>query len=366
MSGEKKVLWITTAVVVAAVVALMVSSGLEEKLAPRPVAAWVAIQAEGAEVAVAGPLELAAGREFTLHAVLEAQSVSGETIYYTEAEALEIRGERIPTEALRRWQRPETLRVLWFTVEGISPYLELQALEGPESLRFQENFRSNWPMSWSIPGDLEPSAERLKPAAERSPASGFGTQRFHLRIEILGPESLIVPRDRFRTPGADDVWAEMEDFPKVTATLPGRLAAPSQLFGLTQIAVPDESEGATADLLRDWSRRRLAFSRATVMRGLMLGAGTSYADLGWTEVELTGTVAWGDEGGLPGDLIRVGERLVVLFEDRGTPGVLDYGDLCFDYDRGAHVRTLGDVFIGEGVVELGRLPREEGPAGGAG
>ena len=366
MKGEEKVLWITAAVVVVIIVALMLSSGLEEKLAPRPVAAFVAIQTEGAEVAVTEPLELTVGTTFTLHAVLEARSVSGETLYYTEAEALEIEGERIPPEALKRWNRSETLRVLWFTVEGTSPYLQIATLDGPETVRFQENYRSNWPMAWSIPGDLEPSAERLKPVDERSLVGGFGTQRFHLRIEIFGPESQITPRHRFRTPGAADVWSQTAAFPRVTATLPGRLALPSQLSGLSQVAVLGEETGAAEELLREWTRRRLAFSRTTAIQGLLAGAGTSYTALEWSEVELTGSLDWSDVGGLPGDLIRVGERLVVLFEDRGKPGVVDYEDLCFDYDRGANVRTLGDVFVGDGVVELARLPRDQVAVGSAG
>ena len=46
----------------------------------------------------------------------------------------------------------------------------------------------------------------------------------------------------------------------------------------------------------------------------------------------------------PGDLVRVGDRIVVLYSDRGEPGVVDYDDLCFDFVQGAEVRSLGDVF----------------------
>lgn len=366
MNADKKVLWVTTAVVVAAVIALMVSSGVEEKLAPRPVAAWLAIEAPGAGVAISEPLELAAGGSFTLHAVLEAKSLSGESVYYTEADALEIGGQRIPSDALRRWKRPETLRILWFTVEGISPYMELDTVTGPDSIPFQENYRSDWPMTWSIPGDLEPSSERLKPADERRLDSGFGTQRFHLRIEIFGPESQIVPRHRFSTSSATDVFSASPSFPRVTAALRGSLAGPSRLFGLTQIALPDESASEAGALLDEWSRRLLVFSRATAVRSLLSDAGARYTDLDWAEIELTGALDWSQDGVLPGDMVRVGERLVFLFEDRGRQGVLDYGDLCFDFDKGANVRMLSDVFVGEGVVELARLPRDVVGAGDTG
>ena len=54
--------------------------------------------------------------------------------------------------------------------------------------------------------------------------------------------------------------------------------------------------------------------------------------------------------------MRVGNRVVVLYEDRGTPGVVDYGDLCFDFVQGVSIRAVSDVFIGSGnTVELASL-----------
>ena len=60
---------------------------------------------------------------------------------------------------------------------------------------------------------------------------------------------------------------------------------------------------------------------------------------------------WGEDGVEPGDLLRVGERLVILLQDRGIAGTLDYDDLCFDFFRGASVRPLREVFVGDGLVE---------------
>ena len=62
-----------------------------------------------------------------------------------------------------------------------------------------------------------------------------------------------------------------------------------------------------------------------------------------------------DDGVARGDLIRAGGRVVVLYEDRGTPGRLDRGDLCFDFEQGAEVLPLSEVFVGEGLLELARL-----------
>ena len=44
MTAEKKILWLTSVGVVAVVLALMLSGTAERKLAPRPVAAWLAVR----------------------------------------------------------------------------------------------------------------------------------------------------------------------------------------------------------------------------------------------------------------------------------------------------------------------------------
>ena len=77
-------------------------------------------------------------------------------------------------------------------------------------------------------------------------------------------------------------------------------------------------------------------------------------------VDLAGGPRWGPTGVSPGDLLRVGERIVVLVEDLGTPEQLDYSDLCFDYFRGAKIKPLREVFVGEGLVEWVALTPSSG------
>ena len=76
--------WIAAALF-AIVAALFLLTKASEKVAPVPVALWVAIQPEGEDVARVGPIELPAGTGFRLHAVMEAETFRGERIYYTEA-----------------------------------------------------------------------------------------------------------------------------------------------------------------------------------------------------------------------------------------------------------------------------------------
>ena len=55
-------------------------------------------------------------------------------------------------------------------------------------------------------------------------------------------------------------------------------------------------------------------------------------------------------------------RVVWLLDDRGVADRLDREDLCLDFERGARVRSLRDVFTGDGLVErarLGSAPTEE-------
>jgi hypothetical protein len=107
--------------------------------------------------------------------------------------------------------------------------------------------------------------------------------------------------------------------------------------------------------LADLTRRRILFSRAPLLSQVMAAAGATADGLSWRTVDLTAGPAWGEGGVGSGDLLRAGARVVILFRDRGAPGVLDRDDLCFDYEQGAAVRPLSEVFAGGGLVELARL-----------
>jgi hypothetical protein len=80
----------------------------------------------------------------------------------------------------------------------------------------------------------------------------------------------------------------------------------------------------------------------------------SYEDLKWTDVDLQEGPVWSLEAVEPGDFLRVGERIAILVADRGKPGVLDRSDLCFDFIKGARVRPLDEIFVGDGLVEWAR------------
>jgi hypothetical protein len=355
MASERKIYWSVLALISLLVGGLMLSGRIEQQLAPEPVAAWVALQAEGSEVAQTGRIELSAGTDFELHAVLEAKEWSGKTIYFTEAERLVIEGEEIPTDLLRRWTRSEEPRILWFTVEGFSPFVAIEEANDLEEFHFREFFRSDWARAWSIPGDLQPSAERQEVRDLVTGLPRFGTQRFHVRIEMFGPKSSITPEVRLRSPEATDLPEEVAGFPTAIASLPGGLEVPSQVFGLSQIEVAPLARGGAADLLADWTRNRLAFSRLTVVKEMLDRAGLSYEDLEWTEVDLEEGPAWSPEAAGPGDFLRVGERIAILVADRGKPGALDRSDLCFDFIKGARVRPLSEIFVGEGLVQWAPL-----------
>lgn len=357
MTPERRVRWIVGAVVVVVLLYFLLSERVEETLAPEPQRAWIAIEMDGSGRARTGRVQLESGTPFTLHAVLEARTLGGDKVYYTDAEMLEIRGEEVPASALRKWTQSETVRILWFTVEGFTPYFEVAEVADLQRFEFREFYRPEWPRTWSIPGELAPVAEKYDPQAPKARLPDFGTQRYHLRLEFFGPASQIKPRLRLRSPGAEDLPENEADFPTVVASLPGALAAPSRAFGLTQIEVLTADLTSVADWLTSWSARQLAFSRLTVIKEMLSRAGVTYESLEWREIDLESGPEWGGEGVRAGDFLRVGDRLVVLVEDLGTPEVLDYPDLCFDYHKGAKVQPLREVFAGEGLVEWAALPR---------
>lgn len=354
MEKETKILWAVVAGVAVAAAFVGLGGRVQQKLAPEPRAAWVAIAVGDDPLAVSGPVELEAGEPFTLHAVLEADDWRGERVYYTEAQALRLGDEEIPAAALRRWSGGEEVRVLWFTVEGVPPFLEVAGPEALERLQFQEAFRADWPHAWAVPGSVEPSRRRLV-AGDVEYAGEFGSQRFHVRIEFFGFAGAVVPRLRIRSPGAAEIVAQSARFPSVTARLAGPLATPSAVFGTPQVELAAAADEAVAAAVGELWRQRLAFSRLRLLRQLLDGAGRSWEQLEWRAVDLEEGTEWGQGGAAAGDLLRVGERFVILVADRGGVGRLDEGDLGFDFDKGASLRRLGEVFTGKGLVEWAPL-----------
>ncbi|MFP3942008.1 MAG: hypothetical protein ACLF0P_17065 [Thermoanaerobaculia bacterium] len=358
MTPERKIVVTVIAACAAVLLVLLLWPRVQEGLAPEPVAAHVAILPEGREAAVTGPVEIAAGTSFTLHAVLEAEGRGGQPIYYTQAPALEIDGRRAPDEALRRWDRRQVVKLFWFSVEGFTPYLDLKSPEQLERFHFTEFFRPEWPATWSVEGRLTPRfsqglIQEGGDAAERP----FGTQRYQVRIELFDDEEDVTPNERFISTGSNALPEQAASFPTVYSALAGPAGPASLAFGLTQVEPSPGAGGQLRGRLAELTERRVAFARTPLLRDVLAAAGVSRGELRWEAADLSAGPSWGEGAGAVerGDLVRAGSRVVVLYEDRGTPGVLDHGDLVFDYQQGAAVRALSEVFAGEGRVELARI-----------
>lgn len=347
MKGELKSVWIVAAVVGGiAAVALLVRTS--EELLPALSAAHVAIQVEGRSAAVVGPSEARAGTGFTLHAVVEATDWRGRTIYYTDAEALEIGGTAVAPASLRRWDRGEKLRILWFTVEGVPPYTEIESLEDLERPRYREIFQADWAQAWSVPGSVAPAVENFLPDDDSRQVDGrFGTQRFQVRVELFTADTALVPSLRLRSPGAESLEADGELAATFAATLDWPLTSVSRFFGLPQVEPVADSSPELLNAVARQTAGHLLFSRLTVLRSWLDDLGLRWEELAWQAVELTGEAPWPNGG-----LVRAGSKVSILLEDRGQRGRLDAADLCLDFDHGATVRTLEEVFVGEGLVEM--------------
>ena len=331
---------------------------VDEQLAPELVTAWVAIEVAGSsnaatsdvaasDIADVGSFFLEVGTPFKLHAVLEARDRRGETVYYTEASRLSFDGKEVPVESLVAWNRPQPIKVRWFTVEGPRPYVTLDTEGGIEAFKPEEFLRSDWPLSWSVPGEIDAAHDNHLENVSAEKIQRFGTQRYHVRIELYSSEESLIPERVIRSWGVSDLKQQIHSFPTVRLTLPGVLWPASRVFGLSQLEPPPGASREMLDQIAELAEHDLAFSRLTVIGDLIRETGESFGDLEWTSLDLAGAARWGEDVG-PGDLLRVGDRIVVLYDDRGILGVVDYPDLCFDYVQGAAVRALSDVFIGSG------------------
>jgi hypothetical protein len=350
--ADLKTTWIVVFVLVGLAGAMLFLRTSEE-LQPDLTRVHVAVQLEGDSTARVSRVEAVAGTSFRLFAVIEAIDWRGRQLYYTDAQALEIAGVAVPEEQLRIWDRREKVRILWFTVEGAPPYKEISDLDMVDEGRYREVFQADWPQAWTVPGQMTPAVENYLPGSEeRGTPERFGTQRFHLRVEIFGVESDLVPIQRLRSPGAAQV-GDIE-LTTVTMTLGWPLDSLSRVFGLPQVepveGTPEEIAGEITEALAERTRDRLLFSRFALLRAWLSEVELRWDDLRWSPVELTGEVAWS-----AGSAIRAGSKVAFTYADRGVPGMLDDADLCLDFDRGATVRPLGEVFVGEGLVELAVL-----------
>lgn len=354
MEPGRKVLAIALVLAALAVLALLLWPRAARQLAPQPRQARVAIEVEGEGVARTGVVEIPAGTPFTLHAVLEAEARGGEPVYYTEASALEIDGERVPPEALRPWDRQGPVKMLWFTVEGAVPYLRVEEPGGFDRFRYTEFLRLGWPQTWAVPGRFDPANDDRLERQEGTVEPEFGTQRYQVRIELFGAEGELVPAARFVSPGGDAVEERPGAVTTAAVVLPGAAAEASRYFGLTHVDLAPAVREALLPRVARLTAGHLAYSQVPLLARLIETAGRRPDDLSRRRVDLEGQVPWGEEAG-PGDLLRAGARWVVLYRDEGTPGRLDRGDLCFDFDRGAVIRPLEQVFTGAGEVELARL-----------
>ena len=204
--------------------------------------------------------------------MIEAEDRRGRAVYYTEAPALSFNGQVVAAESLRRWNRFRKVTLRWFTIEGVPPYVELAAGEGLERWGFQSLYRADWPLAWSIPGGVDPAHDDHLAASGEKPTEAFGTLRYQVNVELYGLGDEILPGEQFRSWGVEELRREVGRFPTVHLVLPGRLAAASKVFGLTQIDLP---AGVSPELGQELSDAitssgvSIEFVRGTIIRQVM-------------------------------------------------------------------------------------------------
>ena len=318
MTSERRFLWLAVGVVVAVAMGLFLVPRLREELAPEPSSALVAVEVEGSGVAEVGRVDVESGQRFTLRAVLVAHDRQGEPFYYSEAPALRIDGRPVPADRLRAWDRGGEIAVLWFTVEGYRPFMRLEDAGELEGFRFEESFRPDWGRGWTIAGSVGPRNNALARGFESGQDAPFGTARYHVRIEKYFRAGDPAPLERYRSPGAAAVFAGAAGPTLVRSLLPDGLGRASAVFGTPQLEPVSTASPELLRQLTSWYEEGLAFSRPLLFGGLLEDRGMTWSQLEWAPVDLEESPRWGAIGS--GDLLRSGERIVVLFRDAGVAG----------------------------------------------
>jgi hypothetical protein len=342
---------------VAALLVARFAPRLQGSFGPRPLAAHVALAAEGDPVAADGAHELPAGRAFRLYAVLEAETRSGRRVWFSAAPALRLGGRNVPADAIRPWPAGRPTRVRWLTVEGFAPALEAASSADLDRFAYVENFHSEWGSGWTAEGVVDPRLALADADLDLRPI-GFGVQRWAVRIERYESEEALAPAERVASPGAAEVLASPERVTSAVVRLPAPLGVLSAAFGLPLLEPAAGLDASGAERVERLAAAGLAVRADRLLAAHLLAAGRTVEDLAFATVELgPDGPRWGDEAAA-GDLLRSGGRIVVLWRDAGVPGRLDPGDLALDTGRGLRVQRLDRLFRSEDErlrLDLARL-----------
>ncbi len=342
---------IVAAIVALAAAVLWLAPKAQQARTPKLVRAWVGVESGAEGVARTGTVEIPAGQDFRLHAVVEVHrgggdgDGDGEAEYYSATPRVVLDGRQfdaLPVEELGGLGR---VRLLWFSVEHGVPFRKMENGADLDTFRYEQFFRPEWGSAWSIDGTLDAYfdgwLEEDGPDIERD----FGTLRYQVWVEASADEEALVPDQRVKSD-------ELPGATRVVARLPAALGPPSAVFGLPEIERGDgDWDQAALTRLQQLHSDGLAFSRLIVLRDLLDAGGARWEDLNWQLASLDGSLSWRGPGAgspAPGDLVRVADRWVVLLGDEvgeGEVGMLDGADLCLDFDAGAAVRRLDQIFL---------------------
>ncbi|KAB2956838.1 MAG: hypothetical protein F9K16_14565 [Thermoanaerobaculia bacterium] len=353
--GARRV-WIVVGLLVGALILWRLAPRWQQRLGPAPGAARVAVQVDGEPVASDGRHEMAAGTPFRLHAVLEARTLTGETVWYTEAPALRLDGRDIPAGRLRRWPEERRLRVRWLTVEGASAFVEVGADPQASPIRLVENYQPAWGSDWSTVGIVDPRLVLVEPGLGLRPLP-FGTQRYAVRLERYDSAEALAPAERWSSPGAAEALAAPASVTTVVAVLDGALDSVSRTVGAAQVEPAGGAPAEAALAVATGTAAPFVFTAPRLFAGHLTAAGRTVDELAFETVILGPQgPRWGSEAAA-GDLLRAGARLVILWRDADGGGRLDGDDLVFDPHRGMRLTHVAGVFAGDGELrlELARL-----------
>ena len=95
---------------------------------------------------------------------------------------------------------------------------------GIAAFTFEGLLRADWPVSWSIPGEIDAAHDNHLETGSAVAVQEFGTQRYHVRIELYRQEDDMIPERVIRSWGVADLRPQIDRFPTVAMSLPGARA----------------------------------------------------------------------------------------------------------------------------------------------
>lgn len=286
---------------------------------------------EGDKTASQKPVYAQEGENVWLYAVVKAKTPEG-TVYFTEADQIKLKGKKIPSRKIQKWDFSEKLPILWHKVEAdiegksYDRNDEVGCSDDMNSCKevdYQDTF---WRSGWKVKADVHPSLiEDQFPGIE----SGLGVMRYRASTKY--------GEEEFSTRKSEEIknWRDAKKIPRVSfredeghwTDYIFELFNTPYIWGSTTAIADNQIGSDCADLLV-YARRRAGHkqkytwseglrSRSKLIADVTGFEGQHFIDQNGEKIPL--------EKIEKGDIIYSGRHVAIFYQDNGD-GFLGQGD----------------------------------------